>query len=179
MILKQTLVTGSDYPSELEYHLYNDTLEFSNSLQSALEGASLSSAVGLAILLPSHGLLEGIALSVGHTVFILRVNSVTKAQNNAAIEQIMLSSAHRLVGVGFVRLALHIKHALGYHVKGYELFDGSIVIKKSASPGQAVFNYIDMKSDSFRIDQAWDVIPEGYGTPALENMCIRAWLSSV
>lgn len=190
MAFTQTLIKGSDFPSKLEWYSFEDIHDFSLSLRRAIgdipeSSASSPSPVGLAVLLPKNGKFEGLAMCIGHTIYVLRSKSgkLKKSQSATDVEKVFSSSGSRLVGIGMARLALHIKHALGCHVKGYEFYETMPLPKtpmdKIESPGQAVVAYINRESNSFSVDQLWDVIPADASTKAIENLCLRAWITSL
>lgn len=173
-VLTQNLINGNDYPSKLEWFSFDNPNAFKVSLRKALGGASSSSPppIGLATLVPKNGVLEGFALCIGHTIYVLRTKAGKLAKSRSTLDddKLLLSICPRLVGIGMARIALHIKHRLGYHVRGYE------VLVSYDSPGQAVYD-LDDKSDSFCIDRVWDIIPSKANAEALENLCLRAWIT--
>lgn len=176
-ILTQNLINGKDYPSKLEWFSFDNPNAFKASLRKALAGASSSSPppIGLATLVPNNGVLEGFALCIGHTIYVLRTRAGKLAKSRSSVDddKLLMSICPRLVGIGMARLALHIKHRLGYHVRGYEVLLGY------DSPGQAVHDLVDVKLDSFRIDRVWDIIPSKANAEAFENLCLRAWVTMV
>ncbi|KAI5119293.1 hypothetical protein M0805_008208 [Coniferiporia weirii] len=187
--LAQKYLKGQDVPDVLEYHLLSDPAELARSIQGLYDELSPARVIGLAVHFTQTGTMEYVSLAVDGVVFVLSTKAEKATSRKAApvphpLQAVLEGRNGKIIGVGMARLAMYIKHHLGFHTRGFELFDILPHGKEEgdsdmASPGCAA-KHLFPSSDSFIVDNLWDFSFEDVEDEAIviEYLCFRAWITA-
>ncbi|KAL5498110.1 hypothetical protein ACEPAH_2240 [Sanghuangporus vaninii] len=158
----QKYIHGKGIPKTLTWSIYSASEDISYALS-----AAPSDAIGLSAHINEKGILQFVATSINDRIIVF---DATKWKNDI-LERILAGESGRVAGFGIVQLAMYIKHSLAFDIRGYDLPPMG-----GLSPGSAVRDLLSPSSDSFKIDQLWDICDEGVGKK-LELLCARAWIT--
>ncbi|KAH8115120.1 hypothetical protein DFH11DRAFT_1591562 [Phellopilus nigrolimitatus] len=176
--LAQAYLKGSTIPTTLDWSLFSTPAELATALEELSTGPSNTRVIGLATHVTKDGILEFIALAVDNKVFVMYTPPGKKLKERASridcLERIFGGRMGRIVGFGIVRLAMSIKQAMGYDVRGFDLPPGS-----TKSPGLSAYKLFGHPSNAFTIDNLWDYQPAELEADnrRVKYLCFRAWIS--
>ncbi|KAL1940365.1 hypothetical protein VTO73DRAFT_8937 [Trametes versicolor] len=169
--LHQSLLPHFFYDSRIRLHRLA-ARQWGSLLEHFSDDASPVCGVSMR-LSKDHGGLDGVAFATPTDVFYANFACAEQDLGKSNLARVLDGSLCVLVGFGMPRLALHLHRQCGLHVKGVELSTlFTFANKKFQTAADFASRRIHPDVNRSRIHAAW------YGDD-VEDVCLRAWLSSV
>ena len=173
---------GSEIPQTIEWERC-DTLPYvAQAIRSRVDNGLSSTAIGLAIHLSKDASVDVIALCAGDKAFVFSCQEPrTKAKAKVSDRLALANALAMIFGGETLQLAGFNAHRLASYI--CQRFDCRVVATnlshRDYTPGNAAKDFLSPSSNSFSIDELWDIDHDVLDSGEETNLLvIRAWISA-